>query len=207
MGNARTALYNWLFARRTGGKFLLRIEDTDLERSEARYETQLIEDMRWLGLDWDEGPGLSAQTARATAPTKGEFGPYRQSERLAIYAKYTEQLLAEGKAYRCFCTPEELEAERELAVAEHRPQIYSGRCRALTPAEIEKNLAAGKPFCRSAEDRHGTAALSRHGPRPGRVCRRVGQRPDPCPLGRGRRRWAFRPVCRSTTTWSPSMTR
>jgi nondiscriminating glutamyl-tRNA synthetase len=140
VGNARTALYNWLFARRTGGKFLLRIEDTDLERSEARYETQLMEDLRWLGLDWDEGPG------QPDGSEKGEFGPYRQSERLEIYARYTEQLLAEGKAYRCFCTPEELEAEREQAVAEHRPQNYSGRCRALQPAEIEENLAAGKPF-------------------------------------------------------------
>jgi nondiscriminating glutamyl-tRNA synthetase len=140
VGNARTALYNWLFARRTGGKFLLRIEDTDLERSETRYETQLIEDLRWLGLDWDEGPG------QPDGSEKGEFGPYRQSKRLEIYAKYTEQLLAEGKAYRCFCTPEELEAERKLAVAEHRQQVYSGRCRALSPAEIEKNLAAGKPF-------------------------------------------------------------
>jgi len=148
VGNARTALYNWLFARRTGGKFLLRIEDTDLERSEARYETQLMEDLRWLGLNWDEGPGLTAleRASNASADEKGDFGPYRQSERLEIYARYTEQLLAEGKAYRCFCTPEELEAEREQAVAEHRPQNYSGRCRALTPAEIEKNLAAGKPF-------------------------------------------------------------
>jgi nondiscriminating glutamyl-tRNA synthetase len=140
VGNARTALYNWLFARHTGGKFLLRIEDTDLERSEARYETQLMEDLRWLGLDWDEGPG------QPDGSEKGDFGPYRQSERLEIYARYTEQLLAEGKAYRCFCTPEELEAEREQAVAEHRPQTYSGRCRALPPAEIEENLAAGKPF-------------------------------------------------------------
>jgi len=77
VGNARTALYNWLFARRTGGQFLLRIEDTDLERSEVRYETQLMEDLRWMGMDWDEGPG-----AEPGAPEKGAFGPYRQSERL-----------------------------------------------------------------------------------------------------------------------------
>jgi glutamyl-tRNA synthetase len=143
VGNARTALYNWLFARRVGGAFILRIEDTDMERSEARYEAQLIEDLRWLGLDWDEGPGLPGSSSGAE---KGEFGPYRQSERLAIYAEHTERLLAEGKAYRCFCTPEELEAERELASREQGPQVYSGRCRALQPAEIEKNLAAGKPF-------------------------------------------------------------
>jgi glutamyl-tRNA synthetase len=145
VGNARTALYNWLFARRQGGAFVLRIEDTDLERSEARYEAQLIEDLRWLGLDWDEGPG----TGRAGDPlekTRGACGPYRQSERLSIYAEHTERLLAEGKAYRCFCTPEELETERSSAAAEHRPQIYSGRCRNLSQQEIDKNLAAGKPF-------------------------------------------------------------
>jgi glutamyl-tRNA synthetase/nondiscriminating glutamyl-tRNA synthetase len=141
VGNARTARYNWLFARRTGGQFLLRIEDTDLERSEVRYETQLMEDLRWMGMDWDEGPG-----AEPGAPEKGAFGPYRQSERLEIYATHTERLLAEGKAYRCFCTTEELEAERKQAVAEHRPQVYSGRCRGLLPAEVEKNLAEGKPF-------------------------------------------------------------
>ena len=140
VGNARTALYNWLFARRTGGKFLLRIEDTDLERSETRYENLLIEDLRWLGLDWDEGPGDPGQ------PDLGPFGPYRQSERLAIYAEHTERLLRAGKAYRCFCTPEELEAERKVAASGHGSQIYSGRCRALPPAEIEKNLAEGKPF-------------------------------------------------------------
>jgi glutamyl-tRNA synthetase/nondiscriminating glutamyl-tRNA synthetase len=144
VGNARTALYNWLFARRNGGKFLLRIEDTDLERSEVRYEAQLMEDLRWLGLDWDEGP--AGPDAAPGSPEKGAFGPYRQSERLEIYAEHTERLLAEGKAYRCFCTAEELEAERELASKEHRPQIYSGRCRALQPVEIENNLAAGKPF-------------------------------------------------------------
>jgi nondiscriminating glutamyl-tRNA synthetase len=148
VGNARTALYNWLFARRTGGKFILRIEDTDQERSEARYETQLMEDLRWLGLNWDEGPGLTAveRAGDASADEKGGVGPYRQSERLAIYARHTGQLLAEGKAYRCFCTEAELEAERQQAETEHRPQVYSGRCRALPAAEIEKNLAAGKPF-------------------------------------------------------------
>ncbi|HXR40031.1 MAG TPA: glutamate--tRNA ligase [Terracidiphilus sp.] len=140
VGNARTALYNWLFARRTGGLFFLRIEDTDLERSEARFETQLIEDLHWLGLDWDAGPGVVDE------PDTGDHGPYRQSERLHIYAEHTERLLAEGKAYRCFCTSEELEAERAQAAAEHRPQAYSGRCRNLSPAEIDRNLAAGMHF-------------------------------------------------------------
>ena len=141
VGNARTALYNWLFARRMGGQFILRIEDTDLERSEVRYETQLVEDLRWLGLDWDEGPGEPG------IPGKGAYCPYRQSERLTIYARHTEQLLAEGKAYRCFCTPEELEAERNLvAVDQFRPQICSGCCRTLDQATIDRNLASGKPY-------------------------------------------------------------
>jgi glutamyl-tRNA synthetase len=140
VGNARTALYNWLFAHRHGGLFLLRIEDTDLERSEVRYETQLIEDLHWLGLHWDGGPGAEYE------PDTGDHGPYRQSERLHIYAEHTERLLAEGKAYRCFCTPEELEAERKHAAATHGSQVYSGRCRNLAQEEIDLNLAAGKQF-------------------------------------------------------------
>jgi glutamyl-tRNA synthetase len=140
VGNARTALYNWLFARRHGGQFILRIEDADLERSEARHENQLIADLRWLGIDWDEGPPDAI-----TGPGKGDYGPYRQSERLGIYVEHAERLLAEGKAYRCFCTAEELEAERALAVEEHRPQTYSGRCRSLSPGAVAENLAAGKP--------------------------------------------------------------
>ena len=140
VGNARTALYNWLFARHTGGLFLLRIEDTDLERSETRYETQLIEDLHWLSIHWDGGPGADFE------PDTGDHGPYRQSERLNIYAEHTERLLAEGKAYRCFCTPEELEDERALAAKEQRPQVYSGRCRNLPADEISRNLAAGKHF-------------------------------------------------------------
>jgi glutamyl-tRNA synthetase len=140
VGNARTALYNWLFAHRHGGLFLLRIEDTDLERSEVRYETQLIEDLHWLGLHWDGGPGAEYE------PDTGDHGPYRQSERLHIYAEHTERLLAEGKAYRCFCTPEELEAERKHAAVTHGSQVYSGRCRNLAQEEIDRNLAAGKQF-------------------------------------------------------------
>jgi len=145
VGNARTALYNWLFARRNGGAFLLRIEDTDLERSEVRHEAQLMQDLHWLGLDWDEGP-VDQDSAALGELDRGAFGPYRQSERLALYAEHTERLLAEGKAYRCFCTPEELEAERQTAIDTHGPQIYSGRCRHLDAAAIAANLAAGKPF-------------------------------------------------------------
>ncbi len=144
VGNARTALYNWLFARKSGGDFVLRIEDTDVERSEARYEAQLIEDLRWLGLDWDEGPGPKAEDGAILE--KGAHGPYRQSERLAIYAEHTERLLRDGKAYPCFCTAEELEAERKQAAAEHGPQVYSGRCRSLDQATIDQYLAEGRKF-------------------------------------------------------------
>ena len=139
VGNARTALYNWLFARRTGGDFLLRIEDTDVERSEARFEAQLYEDLRWLGLNWNEGP-------HSGQPGDGPCGPYRQSERLEIYRAHTEQLLHAGKAYRCFCTAEQLEAERAAAIAAQQPQVYSGRCRALPDAESTRRAAAGEAF-------------------------------------------------------------
>ena len=118
VGNARTALFNWLFARQNKGTHILRIEDTDVERSEARYEAQLLDDLRWLGIDWDEGPDVG-----------GHFGPYRQSDRMELYHRYAERLLDEGKAYLCFCTSEELERERQQAMAEHRPQVYSGKCR------------------------------------------------------------------------------
>ncbi|MFP5226896.1 MAG: glutamate--tRNA ligase [Acidobacteriota bacterium] len=135
VGNARTALYNWLFARHTGGAFLLRIEDTDLDRSEVRHETQLMEDLLWLGIDWDEGPGV-----------EGPHAPYRQSERLGIYREHTDRLLAEGKAYRCFCTAEQLEEERREAALAHNPQVYSGRCRAISDADSAARAGKGEPF-------------------------------------------------------------
>jgi nondiscriminating glutamyl-tRNA synthetase len=144
VGNARTALYNWLFARRFGGDFLLRIEDTDIERSEARYESQLLDDLRWLGLDWDEGP--QARTPAGQAKEDGPYGPYRQSERLEIYREHTERLLAEGRAYRCYCSAEQLDREREQAIAAHLPQVYSGRCRNISPEESAARAAAGEPF-------------------------------------------------------------
>jgi nondiscriminating glutamyl-tRNA synthetase len=138
VGNARTALYNWLFAKHNSGTFVLRVEDTDVERSEARYETQLIEDLRWLGLDWQEGPGLTGG--------EGPHAPYRQSERLAIYQRHTDRLLQEGKAYRCFCTQEELEAERLLATKQHRPQVYSGKCRSISREDSAARVEAGESF-------------------------------------------------------------
>src|ERR1017187_9568453 len=104
VGNARTALFNWLFARHHGGTMVLRIEDTDLERSQARFEDILIQDLKWLGLDWDEGPDLG-----------GPFAPYRQSDRLEIYREHAERLLNDHKAYLCFCTEEDLQKDREQA--------------------------------------------------------------------------------------------
>ncbi|MDI6846214.1 MAG: glutamate--tRNA ligase [Candidatus Saccharicenans sp.] len=133
VGNARTALFNWLFARQNGGIFVLRVEDTDIERSREEYERNLIQDLRWLGLDWDEGPDAG-----------GNFGPYRQSERLELYHRYANQLLEEGKAYYCFCTAEELEKEREAALAEGRMPVYSGRCRNISLKEARLRLAAGE---------------------------------------------------------------
>ncbi len=135
VGNARTALYNWLFARHHDGSAILRIEDTDIERSETRFESLLIEDLHWLGLTWQEGPQMG-----------GPHAPYRQSERLAIYAEHTDRLLAEHKAYRCFCTPEQLEAERAAAAAAHLPQVYSGRCQGLSAAESQTRADAGDLF-------------------------------------------------------------
>lgn len=134
VGNARTALFNWLFARQRKGVHVLRIEDTDVERSESRFETQLLEDLHWLGIDWDEGPDVG-----------GPFAPYRQSDRMSTYQRYAERLVDEGKAYLCFCTSEELERERQQAIAEHRPQVYSGKCRECDPAESRRRRESDEP--------------------------------------------------------------
>jgi glutamyl-tRNA synthetase/nondiscriminating glutamyl-tRNA synthetase len=134
VGNARTALFNWLFARHHGGAFVLRIEDTDVERSKPEYERQLLEDLRWFGLDWDEGPDQG-----------GPFGPYRQSERREIYAQYVQKLIAQGEAYYCFCSAEQLEAERQEALKAGRQPRYSGRCRKIAAEEAVRRKAAGEP--------------------------------------------------------------
>ena len=134
IGNVRTALYNWLFARKTGGKFILRIEDTDVERSEARYEAQLLADLKWFGVDWDEGPDVG-----------GPYPPYRQSDKMDVYRAQAERLIREQKAYYCFCTAQELERERQQALAEQRQPIYSGKCKRLDPEIIERRRAAGEP--------------------------------------------------------------
>jgi len=135
LGNARTAIFNYLFAKHSNGELILRIEDTDRERSKKEYEEALIEDLKWLGIEWDEGPDVG-----------GPYGPYRQSERFEIYKKYVDELLEKGYAYRCFCTPEELEAEREQAKKEGRPYRYSGKCRHLTQEQIERYLKEGRPY-------------------------------------------------------------
>ena len=124
LGTASTALYNVLFARRQGGAFVLRVDDTDAERNRPEYEALIYESLRWLGLDWDEGPDSG-----------GPFQPYRQSERLDLYREDAARLIKEGKAYRCYCTPEELEAERKQAQLEKRPYRYSRRCLTSPPAD------------------------------------------------------------------------
>jgi len=133
VGNARTAILNWLCARHYKGVFILRIEDTDVERSTPESELGIIHQLQWLGLDWDEGPGVG-----------GTFGPYRQSERLHLYQEEAKNLLHSGAAYYCFCTKEELEAEREQALKEKRPPGYSGKCRNLTKTEQEQLRAQGR---------------------------------------------------------------
>jgi glutamyl-tRNA synthetase len=117
LGTASTALYNLLFARQQDGTFVLRIDDTDAERNRPEYERLIYESLRWLKLDWDEGPDKG-----------GPHAPYRQSERADVYREQSAKLLAEGKAYKCYCTPEELDAERKQAQAEKRPYKYSRRC-------------------------------------------------------------------------------
>ena len=121
VGNARTALFNWMYARKTGGAFILRIEDTDRERSSATYEDALMEDLRWLGIDWDEGPDVG-----------GAHGPYRQSERLDTYDALIQKLVDQGLAYPCYCTNEDLEARRKAATAQGEVFRYDNRCRELT---------------------------------------------------------------------------
>lgn len=121
IGNARTALFNYLLARKDKGSFVLRIEDTDTERSKPEYEKMILEDLAWLGLDWDEGPDVG-----------GPFGPYRQSERLRTYQEAAQCLLKEGKAYFCYCTSEELEAMRQAQTQRKESPRYDNRCRSLT---------------------------------------------------------------------------
>lgn len=133
VGGARSALFNYLFARKNKGSFVLRIEDTDLERSEQKWTQEIIEELKWLGVNWDEGPDIA-----------GKYGPYKQSQRLDIYEKYLKQLLDENKAYYCFCSEEELEASRQEQMARGLAPHYSGKCANLKKELAEKFLKEGK---------------------------------------------------------------
>jgi glutamyl-tRNA synthetase len=134
LGNVRTALFNYLAAQHARGVFLLRIEDTDAMRGHEKYATALEQDLRWLGLEWQEGPGRA-----------GSQAPYLQSQRGAIYARYFEQLETGGSAYPCFCSEHELEIARKTAIAAGRPPRYTGRCFRLNPEQIAARRAAGRP--------------------------------------------------------------
>src|SRR5688572_308937 len=134
VGNARTALFNWLLARGHGGTFILRIEDTDAERSTRESERAIVEDLRWMGLEWSEGIDAG-----------GDHGPYRQSERLHIYRAHTVELMSRGHAYRCFCSAEQLEADRQAALAAGRPPKYAGRCRTIGREQARRRIENGEP--------------------------------------------------------------
>jgi len=136
VGGAHTALFAWLFARHEGGKFILRIEDTDEVRSTEESLAAIYNGLEWLEVDWDEGPDVG-----------GPFAPYVQSERLDIYAKHIDSLLDSGRAYRCFCTPEELDERREIMRARGIPPRYDGHCADLPDEQVEAFLAEGKPHC------------------------------------------------------------
>ena len=134
VGGARTALFNWLYVRRYGGVFVLRIEDTDVERSSTDMVTGILESLTWLGLDWDEGPGVG-----------GPHAPYFQSERLDRYRATAHALVASRHAYYCYCTPDEIRARREAVEAAGGAWTYDRRCRALAPDEVARREAAGQP--------------------------------------------------------------
>ncbi len=134
LGSGRTALYDFLLARQTGGQFILRIEDTDRKRYDPQSEIELMESLRWLGLQWDEGPDVG-----------GPYGPYRQSERKEIYQQYALQLIEQGNAYYCFCTPERLAHLRQEQQRRKQPPRYDGTCRHLDLSEAKARVLAGEP--------------------------------------------------------------
>jgi nondiscriminating glutamyl-tRNA synthetase len=133
IGNARTAIMNWIFARHHGGAFILRIEDTDRRRSTAQSEASILEDLRWLGLGWDEGPDKG-----------GSRGPYRQSERVEIYSEHLRRLEEKGRVYRCYCTPEELDERRKAMLERGESPQYDGLCRNLEESQIRQFLSEGR---------------------------------------------------------------
>ena len=131
IGTARTALFNYLFAKKNKGKFILRIEDTDKERSEQKWTDEILTELRWLGIKWDEGPDIG-----------GKFSPYKQTQRMDIYKKYLEKLLSEKKAYYCFCSEEELESKRQDQLTRGVAPKYDGKCRNLSEKEIQKKISS-----------------------------------------------------------------
>lgn len=135
VGTAYMALFNLIFAKSKQGKFILRIEDTDRTRSRPEYEKSIFDALKWAGIQWDEGPDIG-----------GPYGPYRQSDRFDIYKKYAYQLLEAGKAYKCFCTADDLEAMRQVMAKQGGRQGYDRRCRNLSPEEIQRHEAAGHPY-------------------------------------------------------------
>ena len=138
VGNIRTALFDWAYARHTGGKFVFRIEDTDTERVTDEYISRAVETLKWLGLDWDEGPEVG-----------GPYGPYLQSQRMDIYAEWAQRFLDQGDAYYCYCSSEELEARREAQRAANVAPGYDGKCRSLSEAELSAFISEGrKPVVR-----------------------------------------------------------
>ena len=134
VGTAFVALINYCYAKQNGGQFLLRIEDTDRARSTSASEATILGALRWLGLQWDEGPDVG-----------GPHGPYRQSERLAYYTRYANELLAAGHAFKCYCTPERLEAVRREQQRMKQPPGYDGRCLTLSASEVAEYAAQGAP--------------------------------------------------------------
>ncbi|MCJ7787008.1 glutamate--tRNA ligase [Patescibacteria group bacterium] len=145
IGAARTALFNYLFAKKSQGIFVLRIENTDIKRSALRFEKDIIESLKWLGIEWDEGPRTEAELTAGQVSCIGDYGPYRQSERLNIYKKYLEKLLDEDKAYYCFCEEEELEAQRQYQLSIGEAPRYSGKCGQLSKKEVQSYFDEGKP--------------------------------------------------------------
>lgn len=134
IGGARTAIYNWAFARHFGGSLILRIEDTDPGRSTSENTAQIIRALTWLGIDWDEGPGAG-----------GAFGPYLQTERFPLYREMLERLKARDAAYPCFCPAEELASKRQAALAAKAYAGYDRSCRDIPPAEAQARIEAGEP--------------------------------------------------------------
>ena len=139
IGTIRTALFPFLFARKNQGTFILRIEDTDLERSKKEWEDELLMGLNWMGIDWDEGPIANS------SEYIGNHAPYRQSERSGIYRKYLESMLANGQAYYCFCSKEEVEAQKQYLMSQGQSPVYRGACRDLTKETVEKYLKEGRP--------------------------------------------------------------